>query len=113
MSHRRFRVAISTALLSAFVLSVSASAGDARQKGRYKKQGDACVWEANDSGPDQCTPQTAGRFKKHGDACVWDASDRGADQCRPKTGRWKTEGSRCVWETNDSGPDQCNPRRPK
>ena len=84
------------------------------RKGRYKKDGDKCVWDGNDTGPDQCTPQTRGRFKKGAnDTCVWDANDRGADQCTPKTGRWKEEGGRCVWEPKDSGPNQCDPRRPR
>jgi hypothetical protein len=82
-------------------------------KGRYKKDGENCVWDVNDSGPNQCTPQTAGRFKKSGDSCVWDANDRGRDQCTPPSGRWKTQGSRCVWDPKDSGPNQCNPRQPR
>jgi hypothetical protein len=82
-------------------------------KGRYKKQGDNCVWDATDGGPDQCTPQTKGRFKKGGDdSCKWDANDVGADQCRPPKGRWKKGGDNsCTWDANDGGPDQCNPRQ--
>jgi hypothetical protein len=84
------------------------------RKGRYKKDGANCVWDGNDSGPNQCTPQTQGRFKKGAnDSCVWDANDRGPDQCTPRTGRWKEEGGRCVWEPKDSGANQCNPRRPR
>jgi len=83
------------------------------QKGRYKADGEACVWDANDSGPDQCTPQTVGRFKKSRDSCTWDPKDKGPDQCTPRQGRWKTDGDRCVWDANDSGPNQCNPRRPR
>ena len=83
------------------------------QKGRYKADGEACVWDANDSGPDQCTPQTVGRFKKSRDSCTWDPKDKGPDQCTPPRGRWKTDGDRCVWDANDSGPNQCNPRRPR
>jgi hypothetical protein len=79
--------------------------------GRYKKQGANCEWDANDNGPNQCTPLTEGRFKKSGDACVWDANDKGADQCKPATGRFKKEGDRCVWNGTDSGPNQCNPRQ--
>jgi len=84
--------------------------GEPQEKGRFKKQGDKCVWDANDSGPNQCTPVTRGRFKKEGVNCVWDAKDSGDDQCRPKSGRWKKEGNRCVWNASDSGPDQCDPR---
>ena len=65
-------------------------AADAQAKGRYKKQGDNCVWDATDGGPNQCTPQIKGRFKKGaGDACTWDATDVGDDQCRPPKGRWR------------------------
>jgi len=103
--------------LPAFVVAVAvlatAASGDAQRKGRYKKEGDNCVWAHDDSGPNQCTPRVAGRFKKEGDRCVWDAKDVGDDQCRPPTGRWKTEGSRCVWDGKDSGADQCNPRQPR
>lgn len=91
-------------------LAIAAGASE-QQKGRYKVDGEACVWDANDSGPDQCTPEIAGRFKKSGDDCQWEPKDKGPDQCRPATGRWKTEGERCVWTPKDSGPDQCNPRR--
>lgn len=88
-------------------------ADEAQAKGRYKKQGDKCVWDAADSGPNQCTPQTKGRFKKTGDTCAWHANDSGDDQCRPSTGRFKKEGTSCVWNAKDSGPDQCDPRSPK
>jgi hypothetical protein len=88
-----------------------ADAATLQQKGRYKQDGEACVWDPNDSGPNQCTPQTAGRFKKSGDACTWDPKDKGPDQCTPPKGRWKMSGDRCVWDANDSGPNQCNPRQ--
>ena len=84
-----------------------------QQKGRYKKQGNNCEWDANDSGPNQCTPLTKGRFKKSGDSCTWAFNDTGPDQCRPAKGRWTKSGHRCVWRPNDSGPDQCNPRQPR
>ena len=87
--------------------------GDPQAKGRYKKDGNSCVWDANDSGPNQCTPQTAGRFKKNGASCVWDASDRGPDQCAPAKGRFKKDGNQCVWDASDSGPNQCDPRQPR
>jgi hypothetical protein len=76
--------------------------------GRYKKEGNRCVWDANDSGPNQCTPPK-GRYKKTGERCVWDANDSGPDQCTPPKGRFKKDGNRCVWDANDSGPDQCRP----
>src|SRR5690349_5859082 len=90
--------------------AVDASA--AQNKGRYKKQGDECVWDANDGGPNQCTPVTRGRFKKGAnDSCAWDANDSGPDQCKPREGRWKKGGGdRCYWDPKDSGPNQCNPR---
>ena len=93
--------------------SSGASAGP-QAKGRYKKEGDNCVWDVNDAGPNQCTPQTRGRFKKGGDySCTWEANDRGPNQCTPAKGRWKKGGSGCVWDSKDSGPNQCNPRQPR
>ena len=91
---------------------VGAGAGP-QAKGRYKKDGANCVWVANDSGPNQCTPLTRGRFKKSGSACVWVSRDSGEDQCRPAQGRFKKSGDSCVWSAKDSGPDQCNPRQPR
>ena len=81
--------------------------------GRWKKVDGKCVWDAKDSGPDQCEPP-AGRYKKNGNDCVWDANDGGANQCRPAKGRFKKNGGDCLWEANDSGPDQCRPKaRPR
>lgn len=80
--------------------------------GRYKKDGAKCVWDANDSGPNQCTPMVEGRFKKAGDACTW-VAEKGADDCRPSKGRFKQDGNACLWNATDSGPDQCDPRRIK
>ena len=105
------QMALPAFVVAAAVLA-SAASGDAQRRGRYKKDGDNCVWAA-ESGPNQCTPRVAGRFKKNGEDCVWDAKDAGPDQCRPANGRWKTEGDRCVWTPKDSGPDQCNPRQPR
>jgi hypothetical protein len=84
-----------------------------QNKGRYKKQGDECVWDANDGGPSQCTPVTRGRFKRGGDdSCTWDSNDTGPDQCKPREGRWKKgDGDRCYWDPKDSGANQCNPRQ--
>jgi len=98
-------------IVPALLLAVAVAASDAQQKGRYKKQGANCEWDANDTGPNQCTPVAKGRFKKDGDACRWDANDAGADQCRPASGRWKKDGDACTWAASDSGPDQCNPRQ--
>jgi hypothetical protein len=95
-------------------LTAAASAPDAdvlQRKGRFKKEGDNCVWNAEDSGPNQCAPVTRGRFKKGGnDSCTWDANDNGPDQCTPPSGRWKKGDNRCYWDPKDSGPNQCNPR---
>ena len=89
------------------------SAVAAQHKGRYKKQGQTCEWDANDSGPNQCTPVTKGRFKKSGDTCTWAFKDVGPDQCRPAKGRWTKSGKTCVWRPGDAGPDQCDPRQPR
>jgi hypothetical protein len=104
---------VSRAVVPALLLAVAVATGDAQSKGRYKKQGANCEWDANDTGPNQCTPTTRGRFKKDGDACRWEANENGADQCRPASGRWKKDGDACRWDGSDSGPDQCNPRAPR
>jgi hypothetical protein len=111
----RSRVLAGFLLTAVMAAGIGAARGPeaGQDKGRYKKDGSHCVWDANDSGPNQCTPRTAGRFKKNGDACVWDAADRGPDQCTPPSGRWKTDGDRCVFDARDSGPNQCNPRQPR
>jgi len=109
MAHR----VIGRILLAAVVVSIGVAGGEAQQKGRYKKDGTKCTWDANDSGPNQCTPVAAGRFKKDGDNCTWEANETGADQCRPKTGRFKKDGAKCEWNASDSGPDQCDPRQAK
>jgi hypothetical protein len=84
-----------------------------QEKGRYKQEGDDCIWVTTDSGPNQCTPVTRGRFKKGGDdSCTWDSNDAGPDQCKPPKGRWKKgTGDDCTWDAKDDGPNQCNPRR--
>ena len=112
MMRRSFGPLLFPVLLLA-VAAVTTSATTDQGKGRYKKQGDACVWDANDGGPDQCTPRVKGRFKKGGDdSCTWYANDVGDDQCRPPQGRWKKGGDNsCTWDANDGGPDQCNPRQ--
>jgi hypothetical protein len=110
---RRGLAVLLVVLTSALTLGAGAFAHDAAQKGRYKKQGTLCVWDARDSGSNQCTPIVVGRFKKSGRACVWEPSEQGANECRPKLGRFKKDGGRCVWSGRDSGPDQCDPRRAK
>jgi hypothetical protein len=50
-----------------------------------------------------------GRWKISGDACVFDPDDEGFDQCSPTQGRWKISGDACVFDASDSGPDQCQP----
>jgi hypothetical protein len=104
MTHKFVRVALASIVLAGAVAGVGAA-------GRYKKDGSKCVWDAKDSGPDQCQPTVAGRFKKDGDACVWAAGDKGDDQCTPAKGRFKKDGKACVWSATDSGPNQCDPRQ--
>jgi len=95
-------------------LETHADAASAAQKGRYKTEGDNCVWAANDGGPNQCTPITPGRFKRTRNACLWASTENGPDQCTPSHGRWKKgAGTDCTWDANDSGPNQCNPRQAK
>jgi pimeloyl-ACP methyl ester carboxylesterase len=83
--------------------------------GRYKIIGGQCVWDANDSGPDQCSPlPPPGRYKFDGfGTCYWEPNDYPPDQCSPQAppiGRFKLDGSGgCYWDPNDSGPDQCAP----
>lgn len=97
-----------TAIGPAGSASVTTSA---QKKGRWKKDGDRCYFDANDSGPDQCTPPK-GRYKKEGDRCVWVATEDGDNQCTPK-GRWKKDGDRCYFDAKDEGPDQCTPPKPR
>ena len=101
--HRSMTLVVALAWVAAVTTTPAAAAG------RWKKENGKCVWDAKDSGPDQCQPP-AGRFKKAGDNCVWDATDDGADQCTPKKGRFKKSGDNCVWDANDSGPNQCRPK---
>jgi len=92
---------------------MAAQQGVAQPRGRYKSDGRTCVWDANDSGPNQCAPRVSGRFKGGPNgSCVWEANDAGPDQCRPPKGRWKGgPNNACAWDGNDDGPDQCNPRQ--
>lgn len=83
--------------------------------GRYKLVDSSCVWDANDSGPDQCAPTPPpGRYKFDGNgSCYWEPNDYPPDQCSPPSepsGRFKLDGGGgCYWDANDSGPDQCAP----
>src|SRR3954469_19086123 len=93
--------------LAMFVLGAAISGATAAgAAGRYKKEGNRCVWDEKDSGPNQCEPVAGGRFKKEGDRCEWAARDSGPDQCKPAKGRFKKEGDRCEWSATDSGPNQ-------
>lgn len=76
-----FALCAPAALLGVTLLQpVPASAAS----GRYKKGPNGeCVWDAKDTGPDQCKPAKKGRYKKDGDKCVWDANDTGPNQCEP------------------------------
>jgi hypothetical protein len=81
--------------------------------GRYKITSGGCVWDPNDTGPDQCSPPP-GRFKLDGHGgCYWDPNDYPPDQCAPPpavTGRYKLDGvGGCYWDPNDGGPNQCVP----
>jgi pimeloyl-ACP methyl ester carboxylesterase len=84
--------------------------------GRYKLDGDRCVWNPYEVGPNQCTPASAppGRFKFDGwGTCYWEANDFPPDQCTPPpaiAGRYKLDGrGACYWDAQDSGPAQCVP----
>jgi hypothetical protein len=114
MTQQSLRRTIASALVVAIAALTGVAAAGSQSKGRFKKQGSNCVWAANDSGPDQCTPAGAlkGRFKKQGNTCVWDPQGSGSNQCRPTTGRFKKQTAGCVWDPKDGGPDQCDPRKP-
>jgi hypothetical protein len=53
------------------------------------------------------TASSDGRWKRDSNgACVFDPNDSGPDQCT--AGRWKLDGAgNCYFEEHDSGPDQC------
>ena len=53
MSHRILRGALAVCLLA----GVAAAATSAGAAGRYKKEGNRCEWNSNDSGPNQCDPR--------------------------------------------------------
>jgi hypothetical protein len=67
-------------------LALAGSAASAAMEGRWKDDGNGgCVFDPNDSGPDQCTPPVpTGRFKDDGNGgCVFDPNDSGPNQCTP------------------------------
>ena len=109
MQQRILRVTLAVVVLAGAIGGATA-AGAA---GRYKKDGNRCIWDEKDSGPNQCEPVTAGRFKKEGDRCEWAPRDTGPDQCKPARGRFKKDGNRCEWNATDDGPNQCDPRQAK
>ena len=74
------RLLVGTFLALVACLCVTAYAQG--QDGRWKIQGDQCVFDPNDSGPDQCSA-TMGRWKISGDSCVFDPNDSGPNQCPP------------------------------
>ena len=71
--------------------------------GRYKKEGQRCVWDPNDTGPNQCTPPS-GRYK----VGTWDQG-RGAGPVHTAEGALQEGWRPCVWDANDSGTDQWRP----
>jgi hypothetical protein len=106
MTHA-WKVSIALVLATGWIATLAVA--PAAAAGRWKKENGKCVWDAKDSGPDQCQPP-AGRYKKQGDNCVWDAHDDGPDQCKPVKGRFKLNNGKCEWSNEDSGPDQCRPK---
>ena len=79
------RVVSSALLMGLLVLTAGVTAATAEASGRWKLGGDGgCYFDANDDGPDQCTPGSLGRWKLGGDgSCYFDATDGGPDQCAP------------------------------
>jgi hypothetical protein len=57
------------------------------------------------------TSGAQGRWKDDGSGgCFFDANDDGPDQCSP--GRWKLDASgSCYFDGSDSGPNQCDPQQ--
>ena len=69
-------------------LALTAAVPSWGSDGRWKDDGNGgCVFDPNDSGPDQCTPPTpTGRFKLDSSGtCVFDPTDSGPDQCTPQS----------------------------
>ncbi len=81
---------------SVVILETPDGASDAKKTGRWKIGG-TCYWDGNDSGPDQCSPNS-GRWKDGNDGCYFDSGDDGPDQCEPAiegTGTGDTGGYSC------------------
>src|SRR5690349_2423686 len=102
MRHSRFATLTLAAGTIAGVLLTGSVSADS-MAGRYKKQGDKGLWDAGDSGPNQCEPVVKGRFKRSGESCTWAAGETGSDECRPAKGRFKKDGSACAWNDSDTG----------
>ena len=73
---------------------------------------DITVSSANEIGSQSGPSASTGRWKLSNEGCYWDANDGGPDQCSPNQGRWKIGNSGCYWDGNDSGPNQCDPEAP-
>ena len=75
------RVVSSALLMGLLVLTAGVTAATAEASGRWKLGGDGgCYFDANDDGPDQCTPGSLGRWKLGGDgSCYFDATDGGPE----------------------------------
>jgi hypothetical protein len=71
------------------------------------------VSEKHLGGPATSESDTTGRWKIGDTGCYWDANDSGPDQCTQNQGRWKVSGQSCYFDANDSGPNQCNPSEPE
>ena len=52
---------VARVIFPALLVALAVASGDAQQKGRFKKQGANCEWDANDTGPNQCTPSMQNR----------------------------------------------------
>lgn len=80
-------------------------------RGRWKVDGASCVWDAYDTGPDQCSPGTsvpASVVADQPSANGWPAP--GQRHTVTGLGRWKSDGyGGCTWDAYDDGPDQCQP----
>jgi hypothetical protein len=87
---RKILIGVWVVLCLMVVGSISSSAF----QGRFKDDGNGgCVFDANDDGPDQCSPAPG--------------------PTNPPAGRFKDDGNGgCFFEPNDDGPDQCTPSAP-
>ena len=84
----------------------------ARSGQKFSAQQALSDFDAAGGSYDGPPPQTpTGRYKLNGNGqCYWEPNDSGPNQCSPNSGRYKLDGSgNCYWDANDSGPDQCSP----